>query len=192
MSKLTPKQQLFVAEYLADLNATKAAIRAGYAEKSARITASKMLTKANIQAAIEEAFQARIQRVEVTADQVVEELARLGFSDMRSFTKWGPDGVVLKHSEDLDEDAARCVAEVSQTVTLGGGSIKFKLHDKKGSLELLGKHLGMFREAPQTVIFPSGTQQGGASLADDIRNIDDHIEELEAEVAEMEAREGIS
>lgn len=146
MSGLTPKQRLFVAEYLVDLNATQAAIRAGYAEKSARITASKMLTKANIQAAISEAFDKRIKRTEVTADRVVEELARLGFSDMRQFTKWGPGGVVLSRSEELDEDAARCVAEVSQTVSDTGGSIKFKLHDKKGSLELLGKHLKLFTE----------------------------------------------
>ena len=65
---------------------------------------------------------------------------------MRQFTTWGPSGVTLRDSAELDEDAARCVAEVSETTSKDGGSVKFKLHDKVGALTLAGKHLGMFTE----------------------------------------------
>ena len=75
---------------------------------------------------------------------MLEELARIGFSDMRRFTTWGPDGVRMHASAALDEDSARCVAEVSQTINAQGGALKFKLHDKVSALTLVGKHLGMF------------------------------------------------
>jgi phage terminase small subunit len=141
---LTPKQLRFVEEYLIDLNATQAAIRSGYSEKTAKVIGAENLTKPDIAAAIKAAQAARSQRTQITADMVVQELARIGFSNMRSFTKFGPDGVTLKDIDDLDEDAARCIAEVSETKTKDGGSIKFKLHDKKGALDSLGRHLGIF------------------------------------------------
>lgn len=143
---LTDKQRLFVAEYITDFNAAAAARRAGYSEKTARITAAKLLTKANIQEAIQGAIEERLKALDVTADRVLQELARIGFSDMRDYTEWGPAGVRLRQDCELTEGAARAVSEVSQTTTQGGGSIKFKLHDKKGALELLGKHLKLFTE----------------------------------------------
>jgi len=143
---MTPKQKMFVAEYLIDLNATQAAIRAGYSPKTAQIIAAQNLSKLIIQEAIQRAMSERLERTGITADMVVKELAKLGFSNMKSFTQWGPGGVKLKSSEELTDDEASCVAEVSESVTESGGTIRFKLHDKKGSLELLGKHLGMFTE----------------------------------------------
>lgn len=144
MTKLNDKQRLFVAEYIVDFNGAAAARRAGYAEKTARITAAKLLTKANVQESIQTAIESRLKALDVTADRVLQELARIGFSDMRDYTAWGPRGVRLKDYSELSEDAARAVSEVSQTITLNGGSLKFKLHDKKAALELLGKHLGLF------------------------------------------------
>ncbi|MGI8766582.1 MAG: terminase small subunit [Gemmatimonadaceae bacterium] len=141
---LTPKQARFVEEYLTDLNATQAAIRAGYSPKTAYAIGVENLRKPVIVTALEEAMRARSERTGVTADRVVEELARIGFSDMRLFSTWGPHGVTLTGSETLSEDAARCVAEVSQTISKDGGSIRFKLHDKVGALSKLGQHLGMF------------------------------------------------
>lgn len=148
---MTPKQQRFVDEYLIDLNATQAAIRAGYSVKAAPQEASRLLTNVKVKAAIEAAMAARAERTEITQDTVLQELARIGFSDMRKFATWGPDGVRLVESEDLD-DAARCVAEVSQTVSKEGGSIKFKLHDKPGALIQIGKHLGLFAEKVDVTI----------------------------------------
>jgi phage terminase small subunit len=143
---LTPKQQRFVDEYLVDLNATQAAIRAGYSERTAAAIGAENLTKPQIASAVQKATSERSERTKVTADRVVEELAKVGFSDMRKFTKWGPSGVSLKDSDSLEGDDAACVAEVSQTVTDGGGgTLKFKLHDKVTSLKLLGQHVGMFK-----------------------------------------------
>lgn len=147
--QLTNKQRLFVAEYLCDLNATQAAIRAGYSRPSARITASKLLTKANVQAALAEAFDARIERTEITADRVLQEYARLGLSDMRQFVSWGPDGVSWKHSEELDEGAAACVSEVSETISEGGRTRRFKLHSKTTALDALAKHVGLAKHVEQ-------------------------------------------
>ena len=75
--KLTPKQQLFVAEYLVDLNATQAAIRAGYAPKAAGATAHNLLKKTEIQVAISEAVAEREKRTGITADWVLNSLRKV-------------------------------------------------------------------------------------------------------------------
>ncbi len=88
----------------------------------------------------------RSQRTEITQDQVLKELALIGFADMAVFAQWSPGGVVLKASEDLTPEHTRIVAEVSQTVTAHGSTIKFKLHDKQAALVNLGRHLGLFTD----------------------------------------------
>ena len=142
--KLTPKQKYFVEEYMIDLNATKAAIRAGYSEKTASRIGPELLGKTCISNAIEKAQLARSSRTEVTADRVVKELARIAFVDARQIFTWGPGGVSLRPSEALTDDEAAIVAEVSETTSESGGNIKIKRFDKLKALELLGKHLGMF------------------------------------------------
>ena len=143
MSELTPKQARFVEEYLVDLNATQAAIRAGYSVKSAEMLGYQLLQKTTVASAVAQAQQERSERTEITQDQVLRELARIGFSDMGNYVKYGPGGVMLVDSSEVD---TRVVAEVSQTVTKEGGTVKFKLHDKVGALVKLGQHLGMFVE----------------------------------------------
>lgn len=78
---LTAKQQLFVKEYLVDLNATQAAIRAGYKEKTARAMGAENLTKPNIQAAIAEQMDKRAAKVEITAEQVLQRWIDIAFAD---------------------------------------------------------------------------------------------------------------
>ena len=142
MSDLTPKQVLFVDEYLIDLNATQAAIRAGYSENSAKQIGTENLAKPDLQEAIAEAMNERSARMKIDQDRVMQEFARLGLSDMRAFAEWGPDGVTLTTSAELSDDAARCVAEVSETRTKDGGStVRFKIHPKLPALESLMKHL---------------------------------------------------
>lgn len=85
---LTPKQQRFVDEYLVDLNATKAAERAGYSTESARQTASENLSKPYIQAAIAEARQQQQERTHITADRVVRELALIATADARELVEY--------------------------------------------------------------------------------------------------------
>ena len=141
---MTPKQERFVQEYLVDLNATQAAIRAGYSPNGAEVTGCKLLRVAKVREAVDAARDKLAAKAGVTAERIVEEYARLAFSDPRAVMKWGPDGVKLKPSDDLTDGEAALVAEVSQTETKDGGSMKVKLHDKKGALDSLARHLGMF------------------------------------------------
>lgn len=145
-NELNPKQKQFVAEYLIDLNGKQAAIRAGYSPKTAEAQASRLLSHVKVAEAVAKAKATRAQRNEITADRVLQEMARIAFSDMRRFTTWGPDGVKLRDYEDLTDEEAAAVSEVSQTITEAGGSIKFKLHDKRAALVDLGKHIGLFTE----------------------------------------------
>lgn len=153
--KVTPKQAAFVDEYLIDLNATQAAIRAGYSEKTARSAGQRLLTNVYIQNRIAAAKAARSERTEITQDRVLQEYARIGFADIRKAVQWGPDklatetidgtqivsnGIVLTDSDDLDEDTAMAVSEVSHTKD----GIKIKMHDKKAALDSIARHLGMF------------------------------------------------
>jgi phage terminase small subunit len=142
--KLTPKQKRFVAEYLIDLNATAAAIRAGYAKKTANKQGPRLLVNVGIAEAIAQAMQIREKRTEVTQDAVINELRRIAFLDPRRVITWGPDGIELIDSSTLTEDEAACVVEASETITESGGTKRIKLADKIQALTLLGKHLGMF------------------------------------------------
>lgn len=80
MTKLTAKQERFCREYIIDLNATQAAIRAGYSKKTANRIASENLSKLDIQKKIQELQQERAERTEITQDKVLKELAGIGFA----------------------------------------------------------------------------------------------------------------
>lgn len=142
--KLTPKQALFVQEYLVDLNATRAAIRAGYSKKTACRIGGELLTKTCVAESIQKAQEERSKRVELSQDKVLEELARIAFSDPRAVVTWSEHGVVIKDSTTLTDDEAATVSEVSRTETKDGGTTRIKQYDKLKALELLGKHLGIF------------------------------------------------
>ena len=158
MSKLRPKQQRFVEEYLADLNATQAAIRAGYSRRTARQVGHENLTKPDIADAITETMQARSARTEITQDMVLEELAKIAFADIGDFIEWGPQGVRIKSSGELRDGRSRALADLHATKAAKGVQVKFKHHNKLVALELLGRHLGMFvgpkEENPAEDIIP--------------------------------------
>ena len=149
---LTNKQARFVAEYLVDLNATQAAIRAGYSARNAGKIGPELLGKTRIAAAIEDALEARAQRTGVTADRVVAELAKIGFANMLDYMKAGTDGDPYLGFSGLSRDQAAALAEVTvEDFKDGRGEgardvrrIKFKLADKRAALVDLGRHLGMF------------------------------------------------
>ena len=155
------KRERFVTEYLLDLNGTQAAIRAGYSAKTANRIANELLSKPDIQAAISAAQEQRAKRTEITQDLIVRELAKIAFGDPRDVMTWGPDGVRLRASTELTDEQAAQVAEVSETTTTTGGSLKLKKHDKVKALELLGRHLGLFTDkvehsgGPVTVVVKS-------------------------------------
>lgn len=143
---LTARQRRFVEEYLVDLNATQAAIRAGYSARTAQEQASRLLSNVMVAEAIAEDMKARAARTEITQDRVLAELAKIAFADQRAVMTWGPSGVKLVSSDTLTDDQAAIVAEVSETTSATGGSLKLKTHDKVGALKLLGEHLGMFKQ----------------------------------------------
>lgn len=148
--KLTPKQKRFVSEYLIDLNATQAAIRAGYSAKTAHSIGQENLTKPEIMRELEKAIQDRQQRTEITQDRVLQEYARLAFCDPRRL--FNADGSP-KPIEELDDDTAAALAGLEvreefegkgQERTLAGYTKKYKLVNKLGALDSLAKHLGLF------------------------------------------------
>ena len=164
MPTLTPKQARFVQEYLCDLNANQAAIRAGYSRRTAKQTAAETLTKPYVQAALRRGMAERERRTEITQDRVLEQLAKIAFADMKDFADWSPDGVRLKPSDDVD---GTLVAEVSETTSefAGGRSttVKVKRHDAMKALELLGRHLGMFNDKLRV------DMQAQVTFVDDLR-----------------------
>ena len=144
--KLTAKQHRFVEEYLIDLNATQAAIRAGYSVESAQQIGSENLSKPVMRTHIEKALAERSKRTGVNADRVLMELARLGFVNPGKLINF--DEATVK--KDAVEDDLAAVASVKvKTIPTEEGDIverEVKLYDKNRSLELLGKHLGMFKD----------------------------------------------
>jgi phage terminase small subunit len=149
---LNARQSAFVEEYLVDLNATQAAIRAGYSEATAKQQGSRLLTNVNVQAAIQEARAKRSKRTEITQDAVIEELAKIGFANMADYMKVGRDGDPVLNWSELTRDQAAALSEVSVEDFVDGRGedarevrrVKFKLGDKRRSLVDIGKHLGMF------------------------------------------------
>lgn len=141
---LTPKQARFVDEYMLDLNATQAAIRASYSPKTAYSIGSELLTKPEIAAAIKARQAELAEATGITAERILKELARIGFGDARRVMRWGPDGVKLTASEGLNDEAAAIVAGVKEQ-SGKVDSLEVKLHDKVGALKLLGDHLGLWK-----------------------------------------------
>lgn len=148
MSELNEQQKMFVQEYIVDLNATKAAIRAGYSEKSAHVTASRLLSDAKIQTAVQKVKQDRADRLQITQVRVLREIARVGFSDLRNVMT--PDGQLVGPL-DWDDDTAAAISslEVARSSLDGQESVverthKIKTWDKNAALEKLCKHLGLY------------------------------------------------
>ncbi len=153
---LTAQQRRFVDEYLLDLNANAAAQRAGYTGPSA---GKILLDHPYIVAAIDKAKRERALRSMISADAVLEELAKIAFSDIRRVARWGstqreittPDGdvVIIKENavmvrplEEIDENTTGAIAEIVD----GRDGVRVKMYDKPSALVQLGKHLGIFKE----------------------------------------------
>ncbi|MCW2284939.1 phage terminase small subunit [Rhodoblastus acidophilus] len=145
--KLTPKQQRFVEEYIISLNATKAALEAGYSAKTAKSQGQRLLTNVDIADAISAAKKSRSERTEITADRVLHELAAIAFLDpAKVFTPTGE----VRSLEDMDESVRRAIASVETISSSDGDAIstvrKVRMNDKLRALELLGKHLQLWVE----------------------------------------------
>lgn len=145
---LTLKQKQFCKEYIIDLNATQAAIRAGYSKKTARFTASENLTKHNISEYIQILMENRSKRTEVTADKVIKEIAKLAFFNMADVIN---DEGNMKSLDTWNVEDLAAIQEVTETLIKSNEQSqvlnrKVKIADKKSSLELLGRHLKLFTD----------------------------------------------
>lgn len=188
--KLTPKQKAFADEYLIDLNATQAAIRAGYSEKTAKEIGCENLTKPNIAEYIAERQAEREKRTEITQDKVLREIAIIAFAKATDFAKvvekratltvegeqiplYDADGNPLMYrdielvlTEELTEEQQKAIAVIKR----GRDGLEVRPYDKLKALDMLGRHLGMWDKK----------EEDAAEKADD-----GFIDALRSEAAEI-------
>ncbi|NDY56015.1 terminase small subunit [Desulfovibrio sulfodismutans] len=146
---LTARQERFVQEYLVDLNATRAAERAGYSPKAAPSTGARLKNQPRVKARIETAMAERLERTRIRQDRVVMELARLAFSDICEFADWDEGGVRIRDSAGMGPGQSACIAEIVETPGKDGRKLRVKLHGKTRALEVLCRHLGLFEKVPR-------------------------------------------
>ena len=143
---LSEKRQRFCEEYLIDLNATQAAIRAGYSPKTANEQGARLLANVSIQKVIAKAIAEKSKRTGINQDRVIQELARIAFVNPQNVI----DSEDASVREDATEDDLACIQSVKVKTMDGakGKSVEreVRLNDKMKALELLGKHLGMFKD----------------------------------------------
>lgn len=156
---MTDKQEKFCQEYMIDLNATKAAIRAGYSPKTAREQAARLLSKVNIQGRIEQLQAEQSRRTGISADRVLRELAKVAFANA---------GDIIDADATLKEDASPDDLAAVQSVRVkvfgqDGVEREIKLADKLKALDLLGRHIGLF----------SGSANGAEALSHAARLLED-------------------
>ncbi|KWC78892.1 terminase small subunit [Burkholderia cepacia] len=167
MSKLNAKQRVFVNEYIVDLNATAAARRAGYSERTARQQGNRLLTNADVQAAIASAMKARGERTKVTSDRVLQRMVEIDEMDVLDIMN---DDMSLKPVSVWPKvwrqylsgfDLAELFEGNGDAREMVGILKKIKWPDKLKNLEMLGRHFGMFNDkvrlqgdknAPLTVV----------------------------------------
>lgn len=149
MAKLTEKQKRFIEEYLIDLNATQAAIRAGYSPATANRIGSRLLTNVVIRARIDEALAERSKRTGINADRVLREIARIAFVNAADVINF--DSATIAEGASTDDTAAIASVKVKTIPTADGEGVEreIRLADKLKALELCGKHLGMFKDNPE-------------------------------------------
>lgn len=149
---LTPQQLLFIEEYLVDFNGKCAAIRAGYSKKTAASIASFLLSKVNVQAEFQKRFQQKRESVGLTKENVLREIARLSFADIRKLYKESGE---LTPVHELDDDTAACVVGIEvfeefegegKARTKIGETKKYKLASKTEALQMAGRHLKLFTD----------------------------------------------
>ncbi len=147
--ELTAKQRQFVQEYLVDFNATQAAIRAGYSERTADVQGPRLLGRPHVAAALALARDALLRRTEVTADRTLQHMARMAFSDLRGAFR--PDGSLMRPDEWDDATAAHIGSVEVVTRNAGEGTVeyvsKIRAVDKRAATADIARVLGMFRDS---------------------------------------------
>lgn len=163
---MTEKQKIFADEYLIDLNATRA-YRVAYPsvkkDETAAVAAARMLRNVKVAAYIQKRMQQRQERTEITQDRVLQELAAIAFARAADFAEVKNDRVIIKDTAELTEQQIRAIAGIKE----GKFGIEVKLNDKEKALELLGRHLGMFKDRVEV-----------SGLEDEKKKLDDILQQM--------------
>ena len=183
---MTKKQELFCIEYLKDLNAKQAAIRAGYSENRAGEIGYQLLHKTTINEYISNKLNKRNDKIEISAERVIAELARVAFINPQKFFD---ENGKLKKITDLDENTARTLAgfEISVGENKEGVSYenvkKIKHLDKVRALELLAKYFKLLTERFETTVTVQQTSFDVSKLTpDDLAQLSNMLKRIQQPV----------
>jgi len=148
---LTAQQMLFIHEYFTDMNATKAAIRAGYAESSAYSYGSALLDRPAVKSEMNRIIEARIKSKAIYQERFLRELEAVAFSDLCDAIEFCPHTgkIKMKDIETLEPAVKKAIQTHSETITEFGGTTTLKLHDKLKAMEMLQKYLKLFEESSE-------------------------------------------
>ena len=163
---MTEKQKIFADEYLIELNATRAykvAYQSVKKDETAAQDGSRMLRNVKVAAYIQERMEERQKRTEITQDRVLQELAAIAFAKATDYAEIKNECVRIRDTAELDEQQIRALAGIEE----GKFGIKVKLNDKEKALELLGRHLGMFKDKVEV-----------SGLEDEKKKLGDILEQL--------------
>lgn len=172
---LSARQRQFCEAYLVDRNATQAAIRAGYAPRSAAVQGSRLLTNDKVKAFLDARLDKISEATDIKAAEVLREFGRIGFSDIRRVMKWTGSRAEFIPSDELDEHTARSIQSVKarqRTLYRDGEphedilELEVKLYPKDPALQALARHLNLFKEEAE------GASKGLAQLLTLMRNPD--------------------
>jgi phage terminase small subunit len=144
---LTPKEKIFISEYLKDFNATQAAIKAGYSKKTAFVIGYEILRKPYIQDAIKIQVDAILSDNKKLALKIVKECEKIAFSKLDDFLEFDDDGVTLKASKDVDTSALESI-QIDEMYGKAGSSVKkrIKQHDKLKALDILARYTELYKD----------------------------------------------
>ena len=164
---MTKKQKKFIEEYLVDLNATQAAIRAGYSPDTAGSIGSENLKKPEIRARIEKAMAERSKRTGINQDRIIAELAKIALLNPKNLINF--EEATIKEEATEEDLVAVSSVRVKRFPTKDGEGIEreVKMYDKAKALELLGRHLGMFKDKVEV----SGLEEEKKKLDDILQQI---------------------
>ncbi|MBB6176393.1 MAG: terminase small subunit [Anoxybacillus ayderensis] len=167
MAQLTEKQKRFADEYLIDLNATQAAIRAGYSPRSAAEQASRLLKNAKVRAYIDERMAELSRRTGVNQERILRELARIAFVNAPELINM--EDATIREDATIDDMAAIASVRVKVIPTENGQGIEreIRLADKIRALDLLGKRFAMWTERQQI------DANFGVQIIDDVGGTDE-------------------
>ena len=164
---LTPRRWEFVRQYVALNNATAAARKAGYSERSAYSEGSRLLKNDEVRAAVEWYRGSESERLGVTPARVLEELAAIAFADLGDYVRI-VDGSPIFDMSELPAGATRAIASIDET----SSGVRFKLHDKQAALVTLARSFGLLgNDSPAVAVVVGAAESVELSTltADELR-----------------------